>query len=27
LASTPFISGMTACIMHIKTTRVASQNY
>jgi len=27
LASTPFLSGMTACSMHIKTTRVTSQNY
>jgi len=26
-ASTPFHSGMTACSMHIKTTRVTSQNY
>jgi len=25
--STPFLSGMTACSMHIKTTRVTSQNY
>jgi len=27
LVSTPFLSGMTACSMHIKTTRVTSQNY
>jgi len=27
LASTPFFSGMTACSMHIKVTRVTSQNY
>jgi len=27
LASTPFLSDMTACSMHIKTTRVTSQNY
>jgi len=27
LASTPFLFGMTACSMHIKTTRVTSQNY
>jgi len=27
LASTPFLSGMTAGSMHIKTTRVTSQNY
>jgi len=27
LASTPFLSGMTACSTHIKTTRVTSQNY
>jgi len=27
LASTPFLSGMTACSMHIKTTHVTSQNY
>jgi len=27
LASTPFLSGMTACSMHIKTIRVTSQNY
>jgi len=26
LASTPFLSGMTACSSHIKTTRVTSQN-
>jgi len=26
-ASTPFLSGMTACSMHIKTTRVTSENY
>jgi len=26
-ASTPFLSGMTACGMHINTTRVTSQNY
>jgi len=27
LASTPFLSGMTTCSMHIETTRVTSQNY
>jgi len=27
LAFTPFLSGMTACSMHIKTTRMTSQNY
>jgi len=27
LASTPFLSGMSACSMHTKTTRVTSQNY
>jgi len=27
LASTPFLSGMIACSMHINTTRVTSQNY
>jgi len=27
LASTPFLSGMSACSMHIKTTRVTSHNY
>jgi len=27
LASTPFLSGMTACCMHINTTRLTSQNY
>jgi len=27
LSSTPFLSGMTARSMHIKTTRVTSQNY
>jgi len=27
LASTPFLSGMSACSMHIKMTRVTSQNY
>jgi len=27
LASTAFLSGMTACNMHIKTTHVSSQNY
>jgi len=27
LASTPFLSGMTACSMHIKATRVTLQNY
>jgi len=27
LASTPFLSGMTACSTHIKTTHVTSQNY
>jgi len=26
LASTPFLAGMSACSMHIKTTRVTSQN-
>jgi len=26
LSSTPFRSGMTACSMHIKKTRVTSQN-
>jgi len=26
-SSTPFLSGMTACSMHIKTIRVTSQNY
>jgi len=26
LASTPVLSGITACSMHIKTTRVTSQN-
>jgi len=25
--SRPFLSGMTACSMHIKSTRVTSQNY
>jgi len=27
LTSTPMLSGMSACSMHIKTTRVTSQNY
>jgi len=27
LASTPLLSGMSACSMHIKTTRVTSRNY
>jgi len=26
-AFTPFLSGMSACSMHINTTRVTSQNY
>jgi len=27
LASTPLLSGVTACSMHIKMTHVTSQNY
>jgi len=27
LSSTPFLAGMSACSMHIKTTRVTSQKY